>query len=109
MSTLEYKKLKIHPVDYVPFGFRAMCIPPFGILIHKKYLQFSNGEEMAEILKHEEIHWDQYKRMGFVMFYLRYFLQLFLIGYDTMPMELEARKHLTEEQKWNYRAIYHKK
>lgn len=108
MTSLNHKEIKLYPVKWIPFGFRAMCIPPVGILIKKKYFQFSNSEEMAEILKHENIHWSQYKRMGFFMFYFRYFAQLLIIGYDTMPMEMEARQGLTDEQKWNYRSIYHK-
>lgn len=83
--------------------FRAMTIPPFGIFVKKEF----KGDD--QILQHDLIHWQQYKRMGLFLFYFRYFFQLLFIGYDTMPMELEARKHDSEHVKWNYRQTYHKK
>ncbi len=33
---------------------------------------------------------------------------MILIGYDTMPIEMEARRLDDEETKWNYRERYHK-
>jgi hypothetical protein len=75
-----------------------MTIPPFGIFIKKEF----KGNN--QILKHDLIHWKQYKRMGFIMFYFRYIIQLIIIGYDTMPMELEAREG--DENKLNYREKY---
>ena len=89
---------KIYYVRYVLPPFRAMTIPPFGIFIKKEF----KGNE--QILKHDLIHWKQYKRMGFIMFYFRYIIQLIIIGYDTMPMELEAREG--DENKLNYREKY---
>lgn len=78
-----------------------MTIPPFGIFIKSKY----KGNE--QILKHDLIHWKQYKRMGLIMYYLRYFIQLIIIGYDTMPMELEARQFEKYEDVYKYREKYH--
>lgn len=82
--------------------FRAMTIPPFGIFIKEEF----KGDE--QILQHDLIHWKQYKRMGLFMYYFRYFMQLIIIGYDTMPMEMEARQFDDEKTKWNYRNKYHK-
>lgn len=95
------KNPKIYYVKYLLPPFRAMTIPPFGIFIKSKY----KGNE--QILKHDLIHWKQYKRMGLIMYYLRYFIQLIIIGYDTMPMELEARQNEKYEDIYKYREKYH--
>ena len=97
------KKPKIYYTNFILPPFRGMCIPPFGIFIKKEY----KGNEM--ILDHDLIHWKQYKRMGLFMFYFRYFIQLIIIGYDTMPMEMEARQNEGKKELWNYREKYHKK
>ena len=41
------------------------------------------------------------------MYYLRYFIQLIFIGYDTMPMEMEARQKEKYEDIYKYREKYH--
>jgi hypothetical protein len=51
--------------------------------------------------EHEIIHWNQYKRMGSLLFLIRYIFQFIFIGYDTMPLELEARQ--SDSSLWNYR------
>lgn len=94
---------KIKYVKRLLGPFRAMTIPPFGIFIKQEF----EGDE--QILAHDKIHWAQYQRMGLFLYYFRYFMQLLLIGYDTMPMEMEARQHDDEHTKWNYRKKYHKK
>lgn len=96
------KEAKIYYVNFVLPPFRAMTIPPFGIFIKKEF----KGDD--QILKHDLIHWKQYQRMGLFMYYFRYFIQLLLIGYDTMPMEMEARQHDDKDTQWNYRDKYHK-
>jgi hypothetical protein len=79
-----------------------MTLPPFGIFIRKEF----EGDE--QILVHDLIHWNQYQRMGLFMYYFRYLAQMILIGYDTMPMEMEARQYDDEYTKWNYREKYHR-
>jgi hypothetical protein len=96
------KQPKIYYVSWVIPPFRAMTVPPFGIFVKKKF----KGDK--QILNHDLIHWKQYKRMGLFMYYFRYFMQLLLIGYDTMPMEMEARQNDDDTTKWNYREKYHK-
>jgi hypothetical protein len=96
-----FKDPKIYYVKYLLPPFRAMTIPPFGIFIKLKY----KGNK--QILQHDLIHWKQYKRMGLIMYYLRYFIQLIIIGYDTMPMELEARQFEKYEDVYKYREKYH--
>jgi hypothetical protein len=95
-------KPKIYYVKWLIRPFRAMTIPPFGIFILNKY----KGDN--QILQHDLIHWQQYKRMGIFMYYFRYIIQLIIIGYDTMPMEMEARQHEKYEDIYKYREIYHK-
>jgi|GEM_PF-1693755 hypothetical protein len=97
------RKPKVRYVTWIVPPFRGMTIPPFGIFIHARH----QGDD--QILAHDLVHWRQYERMGFFMYYFRYFMQLLLIGYDTMPMEMEARMFDDERTKWNYRSKYHKK
>jgi len=102
---MNYKKSKRPNIFYVKYLFspyRAMTIPPIGIFIKKEY----KGNK--SILKHDLIHWHQYKKYGFILFYFRYFMQLLLIGYDLMPMEIEARQSDILKNKYNYSQIYHK-
>lgn len=75
--------------------FRAVMIPHVGIFIKQKY------QNDLTLLEHEMIHWRQYKRMGSLVFMVRYILQLVFIGYDAMPFELEARQ--SDESLCNYR------
>ena len=102
MATLT-RPPKIYYLRWVVPPFRAMTIPPIGIIIRADL----KGDD--QILAHDLIHWRQYERMGFFLYYFRYFVQMLLIGYDTMPMEMEARQFDSEETKWNYRSTYHKK
>jgi hypothetical protein len=85
---------------YLPI-FRAIMIPHVGIFIKLDYKDDKILEE------HELIHWKQYKRMGSIVFLIRYILQFIFIGYDTMPLELEARQ--TDSSLWNYRQRNWKK
>lgn len=96
---IDYSKAK--HIKYVPY-FRGLCLPPFGIFLSEKY------KNNRGLFVHELIHWKQYKRMGLIMFYFRYLSQLFLVGYDIMPMEMEARQHESEKFRWNYRQQYFK-
>lgn len=96
------EKIKIYYVDYLPNKFRGMCIPPIGIFILKKH----KGNK--KIIQHDLIHWKQYKKLGGLQFYLNYLIQYALVGYDKMPMEMEARKHETPFAKNNYRLLYHR-
>lgn len=75
--------------------FRAIMIPHVGIFIKEQY------KDDKVLHEHELIHWKQYKRMGSLLFTIRYIVQFIFIGYDTMPLELEARQ--TDDSLWNYR------
>ena len=65
--------------------FRAITLPPFGIYA------VPGSEHDKRLQRHEQAHWDQYKRMGLVKFYVIYLWQLARHGYLMHPMEIEAR------------------
>ena len=88
---------KIIIVKKLFYRFRGQTIPPFGIFIKK------GCENDNELIAHEMIHWQQYKRMGLFMFYFRYIFQLIFIGYYTMPMEMEAKQNLSDKEKYSFR------
>lgn len=96
------KEPEIIYVKWLLPPYRAMTIPPFGIFVKHEH----RGND--KILNHDKIHWKQYKRMGLFMFYFRYLSQLLFIGYDYMPMEMEARYEEDEKTKLNYSETYHK-
>ena len=58
-------------------------------------------------LNHEMVHWKQYQEMGLLAFYFQYFKQFITLGYDKMPMELEARYEEDEYTKKHYSEVYH--
>jgi hypothetical protein len=77
--------VKVFYCDFIPFGLRAMTVPPVGIYIRQDYY----GDNV--LLYHELTHWDQYQRMGLINFYAKYFSGLIYPGYWNCPMETEAR------------------
>ena len=77
-------------------NYNARTIPPFGIYI----LESEKGNEM--LLKHELIHWEQYKKLGLLRYYIEYQNQLAQYGYDKMPLEVQARIDENEWVKENY-------
>ena len=90
------KDPKIHYVKSNRFPiFRAFCLPYIGIIVKEKY------RDDHALIDHEKIHLKQIKRMGFLLYVIRYVFQLIFIGYDSMPMELEARQNY--KSLWNYR------
>lgn len=67
-------------------GMGAITLPPFGIYAIPERL---NEERLA---RHENAHWEQYKRMGFLGFYAAYLWYSLRYGYWDNPMEIEARE-----------------
>lgn len=102
MNTIYKIRPRLIYVSWLLPPFRAMTIPPFGIFIKKQY------KGNLQILKHDLTHWHQFQRMGFFLFYFRYFFQLLTVGYDYMPMEIEARMSDSKGIINNYRRKYHK-
>ncbi len=72
-------------VDYIPFGYNALFIPPFGIFVHTS--QANN----KEILLHELVHWKQFKKEGLFKFLLGFTQENAKNGYDGNKYEIEAR------------------
>jgi hypothetical protein len=67
------------------FGFAGVCLPPFGIYILAERMQDEG------LIRHEQAHWEQYKRMGLLGFYVTYLWLTIRHGYWNNPMEVEAR------------------
>jgi len=74
----------------IPGKQMAITIPPFGIFIESKYKNedFNNP---CSILKHEMVHWEQYKRMGLFSFHYNYLRSYFNSGRIKNWMEKDAR------------------
>ena len=64
-------------------GKQAITLPPWGIYV----LPGHEG-----LLAHEQVHWQQYERMGFWRYYVTYLWYQIRYGYENNPMEVEARK-----------------
>lgn len=67
------------------FGYRGITLPPFGIYL------LADSMQDAKLIRHEQVHWKQYKSRGFVRFYVGYVLLLIRYGYEKHPWEIEAR------------------
>lgn len=93
-------KARVYFVKRFPWYFRGMMIPYLGIFINIKHA------DDAHLIIHENIHWQQFQRMGCALFLFRYLFQLIFIGYDTMPLEMEARQHLPEQIRYHYRIAF---
>ena len=82
-------------VFYLPFNIpdkqMAITIPPFGIFIESKY-QNENSNDPCSILKHEMVHWEQYKKMGLISFHYNYMSCYLNSGRINNWMEDEARE-----------------
>lgn len=89
-----YVKSNVIPI------FRGFALPYIGIIIKEKY----RGDKT--LIEHEKIHLAQIKRMTLPVYIIRYIFQLIFIGYDSMPMELEARQE--DSSLWNYRKRHWK-
>jgi hypothetical protein len=78
-------------VKYLPLNFSGLSIYPF-IIIEKNKKTF-------KLLKHEYIHFLQAKRMFFLLFWFRYFIQNIFIGYALNIYELEAKGQIKPQIK----------
>lgn len=87
-------KPKLIPSRFILPPFRAQAIPPFGIFIRR------DVKRNFIVIRHELVHWNQFRRLGFIGFYCRYFFELIRYGYDKSPMEMEARV-LSKEKEEN--------
>ena len=67
------------------WGFDGITLPPLGIYILAERL----GDD--GLIRHEQVHWAQYQRMGAVRFYVTNQWQVLRYGNRNAPMEREAR------------------
>lgn len=68
----------------------AATIPPVGIFIEDKYK--NEGDGPGSILRHERVHWEQYRKMGLVSFHYCYLSEYIKHGRIHNWMEEEARE-----------------
>ncbi len=87
-----HKKPKIIYKKKLPFNYNAQTLPPFGIRVQ------TEDKNNKLLLKHELVHWGQYRKTGAIIYYLKYALQKSIYGYDKMPMEIDARKKVGENE-----------
>jgi hypothetical protein len=66
-------------------GFHGVALAPWGIYILPEHLTNPN------LIRHEQVHWQQWTRMGTVKYYGTYLWQVARYGYRNAPMEVEAR------------------
>jgi hypothetical protein len=99
---LTFLNIAKHPfVYYLPFNIpgkqMAATVQPFGIFIEKEYVKENTGDSYS-ILKHEMVHWDQYKRIRLVSIYFNYLSCFARSGRIHNWMEDKARQ-LCDQQK----------
>ena len=68
----------------LPNGTRGIALAPFLVLVRPSAPETT--------VKHEMIHVEQYRRLGWFGFYPVYFYHHFTKGYRNNPMEIEAFK-----------------
>lgn len=66
-------------------GFAGVALAPWGIYILPERM-YSDA-----LIRHEQVHWQQYQRMGLLKYYGTYLYQVIRYGYRNAPMEREAR------------------
>lgn len=91
-------KTPIYYIDYIAANFNARTIPPFGIFIKK------SEKNNTELLKHELIHWNQFKNLGLLGFYSTYITEHIKNGYDLNRLEIEARNNESNYCRNNFTA-----
>ena len=64
----------------------GITLPPWGIFMVDR-----NWLASDSMVRHEQVHWQQWQRMGTVRFYAVYLWLLMRHGYKDHPMEIEAR------------------
>ena len=88
-------KVNIYYVNRLPRNHNAITIPAVGIFIKE------SEKENKELLNHELVHWEQYKREGLLML-PKYIIENLRKGYDENNYEVEARGNESEYCKYNY-------
>ena len=66
-------------------GYSGICLPPLGIFILRERLHD------PALVRHEQCHWRQAKRMGAARWAIAYLWYTLRYGYNDNPLEQEAR------------------
>ena len=85
----------VYYVNRLPRNYNGLTIPAVGVFIKES----ERGNE--ELLNHELIHWEQYKREGLLML-PKYIIDNLRKGYDGNSYEVEARANESEYCKYNH-------
>jgi len=66
------------------------------------YVLIRKGKLTEELLAHELVHVDQWRRFGFFKFSYKYIKYLFQFGYWLNPLEIEAYKYQNNKAYLNW-------
>ena len=72
------------------FNYNWFIIPMVGIVINKK---LKKHKKLKNLIKHETIHWNQYKKYTALIFIILYLVDILVNGYDWSLLEIEARQN----------------
>ena len=89
------EKVDVYYVSRLPRNYNGLIIPAVGIFIKES----ERGNQ--ELLDHELVHWEQYKKEGLLMF-PKYLIENIRKGYDKNKYEVEARFNESDYCKYNY-------
>lgn len=87
MTADQGRPAKLYVVRWLPLPWiKGMCLPPFGIFIRRGH------EDRERLVKHEQVHWDQYLQRSVLRYYLGYLYHWVRSGfsYRKHPWEVEA-------------------
>lgn len=96
-----HRRNRVWVVKALPLGLRGAFIPPIGTFI-------AEAHDTPKVREHEACHYSQWKELGSVNFYLRYFMEYVEHGYNNMPVEAECRKNESQYCQENYTTCYPK-
>jgi hypothetical protein len=86
------EKVNIYYVKKLPRNYNGLIIPAVGIFIK---------ESDQDLLEHELIHWEQYRKEGLLMI-PKYIINNIINGYDKNSYEVEARVNESQYCRYNY-------
>jgi hypothetical protein len=67
-------------------GYAGITLPPLGIYL------LGHRIDDVRLRRHEAAHWQQYRQLGLVRFYVLYLWWLARVGYELHPFEIQARR-----------------
>lgn len=89
--------MKVIYNSFIPFkGFYAITILKW-IFVRNEYKNLEGSYQYKKMLNHESIHYEQEKELGFIFFYILYFLEWLcklpiygVYAYENISFEREA-------------------